>query len=186
MAEYLTELPPREVLAGRLTLKHWDHAVEQWMLRVAGLARWCPELHIPALDDAAKARLIERICHGALSYKDLKEKPVWPVLKTWLSGAQQALLDKHAPQRLALSSGRQPALTYTPDGAPFIAARIQELYGTNAPLRIALGRVTVVVHVLAPNQRPVQITEDIAGFWQKDYPRVKKELQRRYPKHEWR
>ena len=184
--EEAAPLLAKEVLAGRLTLKHWDHAVEQWILRVNGLARWCPELGVPALAGEERAQLIEHVCLGAFGYKDLKDKPVWPVVKAWLSGAQQALLDRHAPVRLELPNGRKPAVTYNAEGSPFIALRIQELYGVSSPLRIAMGRVPVVVHVLAPNQRPVQITEDLAGFWQNDYPRVKKELQRKYPKHEWR
>jgi len=126
------------------------------------------------------------VCRGAVGYKDLKDRPVWPALKTWLTPEQQALLERHAPARLELSNGRRPAVTYSATAPPFIALRIQELYGVTRLPRVALGRVPVVVQVLAPNQRPVQITDDLERFWQNDYPRVKRELQRRYPKHEWR
>ena len=77
-------------------------------------------------------------------------------------------------------------MTYVPDGNPYIALRIQELYDVKSTPRIALGRVPVLVHILAPNMRPVQITQDLEGFWREHYPRVKQELQRKYPKHEWR
>ena len=121
-----------------------------------------------------------------MSYRDIKDREVHGVVKSWLSGSQQALLEKHAPERLSLSNGKSPRVSYVPDGPPFIALRIQELFGVEATPKIASGRVPVVVHILAPNTRPVQITQDLAGFWREHYPRVKQELQRKYPKHEWR
>ncbi len=70
--------------------------------------------------------------------------------------------------------------------APSIAARIQDLYGVEQELRIAQGRVALVIQVLAPNQRPIQVTQNLATFWRESYPKLKQELQRKYPKHEWR
>lgn len=175
-----------EVLAGRLALPHWDHAVEQWVLRLNGLSRWCPELELPAITEADRAHLIEQICHGAASFRDLKDREVAPVVKSWLSHAQRELLEKHAPERLTLPNGRTPKVNYVADGPPFIALRIQELYDVTVTPRIAMQRVPVLVHILAPSMRPVQITQDLAGFWREHYPRVKSELQRKYPKHEWR
>jgi ATP-dependent helicase HrpB len=175
-----------EVIAGRLELKDWDHAVDQWILRLNCLARWCPELGLPPLTEEDRHHLIEQICHGALSGKELKDRPVKPVVKSWLSGAQQQLLDKHAPERLELPNGRQPKVSYAATAPPHIALRIQELYDVNATPKIAMGRVPVLVHILAPSMRPVQITQDLAGFWREHYPRIKQELQRKYPKHQWR
>ena len=130
--------------------------------------------------------MIQQVCLGAVSYKDIKEKPVWPAVKSWLSGAQQALVEKHAPERLDLPNGRKAKVTYIADAEPFISMRIQDLYDVKQTPRIAMGRVPVVVHILGPNQRPVQVTQDLAGFWREHYPRIKQELQRKYPKHEWR
>ena len=107
-------------------------------------------------------------------------------MQGWLSAAQQALLSKHAPERLTLANGRAPKVIYDAANPPHIALRIQQLYGVNATPRIAMGRVPVLVHILAPSQRPVQITQDLAGFWREHYPRIKQELQRKYPRHEWR
>ena len=95
-------------------------------------------------------------------------------------------MDKYAPERLNLPNGRHPKVVYEPNGAPWIALRIQELYDINATPKIAMGRVPVLVHILAPSMRPVQITQDLAGFWKEHYPRLKSELARKYPKHEWR
>jgi ATP-dependent helicase HrpB len=126
------------------------------------------------------------VCDGTLSYKELKDKPVKPVVYSWLSRAQKDLLEKHAPERLALSNGRTPKVIYAAGAPPHIAVRLQELYDVNGLPKIAMGRVAVVLHILAPNMRPVQITQDLAGFWRDHYPKVKQELQRKYPKHQWR
>jgi ATP-dependent helicase HrpB len=96
------------------------------------------------------------------------------------------LLEKHAPERLSLSNGRTPKIAYEPSHPPHIALRVQELYDVTETPKIALGRVPVLVHILTPGMKPVQVTQDLAGFWREQYPRLKSELQRRYPKHEWR
>jgi ATP-dependent helicase HrpB len=180
------QLLAQEVLAGRLILKGWDHGIEQWILRLNLLSQACPELGLPAIGDQERHDLIEQLCHGAFSYKDIKDKPVKPVVTIWLTSAQQELLDKHAPERLSLTNGRTPKVSYEAGSLPFVSARIQELFGINSTPKIAMGRVQVLVHILAPNMRPVQITQDLASFWREHYPRVKQELQRKYPKHEWR
>jgi len=77
-------------------------------------------------------------------------------------------------------------VTYPETGEPFIAARIQDLYGLEATPCILGGRQPLTVQILGPNFRPVQITRDLAGFWRDTYPKVRQELRRKYPKHEWR
>lgn len=184
--EEAARLLAREVLAGRLPLPAWDHAVDQWILRLNHLVRACPELGLPPLLDTDREDLITQVCLGAFSFKDLKERQVRPVIQDWLSPQQQSLLDRHAPERLELPNHRKPKVTYVADGPPFIALRIQELFGIQDTPTVALGRSQVTVHILAPSMRPVQVTQDLARFWTEHYPRVKSELQRKYPKHEWR
>lgn len=175
-----------EVLAGRLTLAQWDHAVDQWICRLNCLARWCPELELPAIGEADRRDLVEQLCHGAFGYKEIKERPAIPVVRSWLSAAQAQWVDHLAPERLELSNGRRPKVTYAADLPPTIALRIQELFGVEQTPRIAKGRVSVTVQILAPSMRPVQVTQDLGSFWREHYPRLKSELQRKYPKHEWR
>ncbi len=175
-----------EVLAGRCVLKNWDEAVEQWMVRVNRLHEWLPELGIPAITAGDRRALVEQICHGATSYKEIKDKAVRPVVKAWLSAQQQAWIDEYAPERIELPGGRKAKVTYSTDGPPTVAARIQDLYGVKEGLWIAQRRVPMRIEVLAPNQRPVQMTENLATFWRETYPKLKVELQRKYPKHEWR
>ncbi len=174
-----------EVMAGRLVLNEWTEAVEQWMVRVNCLRQWMPELGLPAITGDDRAALIEQICHGAVSYKEIKDRPVWPVVKAWLSPQQQAWVDQYAPERLELPGGRRARITYATDGPPRLAARIQDLYGVQE-LSVAQRRVPLLIEILAPNQRPVQVTQNLANFWKETYPRLKQELQRKYPKHEWR
>jgi ATP-dependent helicase HrpB len=150
------------------------------------LSHWCPELELPPISEDDRKHLIEQVCQGAVSYKDIKDKPVKPIVQTWLGQAQQQLMEKHAPERLDLSNGRTPKVTYEAGAAPHIAVKIQDLYDVKTIPKIGMGRVSVAVQILAPNMRPVQITSDLAGFWREHYPRVKQELQRKYPKHQWR
>jgi ATP-dependent helicase HrpB len=174
-----------EVTAGRMVLNEWGEAVEQWIVRVNCLRTWMPELELPAITGEDRAMLVEQVCHGAISYKEIKDKPVWPVVKSWLSGQQQAWVEQYAPERLELPGGRRAKVTYASDGPPKLAARIQDLYGVKE-LAVAQRRVPLLIEILAPNQRPVQVTQNLANFWKETYPKLKQELQRKYPKHEWR
>ena len=176
----------REVLAGRIVLTEWNEGVEQWIVRVNCLAKWFPELEVTPIGEADRATLIEQICLGALGARDLKGKPVLPVLHEWLRPEQLAVLDDYLPERLVMANGRRSRLSYVPDGPPVLAARIQELYGVSGRLTLGHGRVPVRIEVLAPNHRPIQVTDDLTAFWRDIYPRVKAELLRKYPKHEWR
>ncbi len=201
LAETLSDDPPpeqaaallaEEVIAGRCPLKHWDASVEQWMARVNGLAAWMPELGLPPIGPDDRRTLIEQLCYGATTYKAIKERAVWPAVKAWLSAQQQEWVERYAPERVELLTTRGPRkvkLTYpdTGDGAPpVLAARIQELYDVTGGMTVAAGRVPVTIQVLAPNHRPIQVTQDLANFWRESYPKHKQELQRKYPRHEWR
>lgn len=185
-ADAAARLLAAEVSAGRLALTDWDESLDQWILRLNLLSQWCPELALPPVSDEDRCHLIEQVCHGSFSSKELKDKPVKAVVKSWLSRSQQEHLDKHAPERLALPNGRTAKVLYEPGNPPHIALRIQQLYGVKATPHIAMGRVPVLMHILTPSQRPVQITQDLPGFWREHYPRIKQELQRKYPRHEWR
>ena len=185
-AEAAVRLLANEISAGRLLLPNWDHHVEQWLARLQLLCQQCADLQLPAITTEDRQAIIEQLCHGAVSYKDIKEREVKPIVMSWLSQAQRELLDKHAPERLTLPNGRTPKVNYEPGKSPFISLRIQELYDVNQTPKIALGRVPVTVHILTPGMKPIQVTQDLASFWRDHYPRIKSELARRYPKHLWR
>ena len=185
-AEEAARLLAKAVLSGECVLKEWDRAVDQWIARVNLLAQACPDWELPAYGEAERELLIQQICHGAVSYKEIKDRPVLHAVKSLLSPAQIALIEKHAPERVTLANGRAVKVQYDGAAEPYVSARIQELFGVEALPALAAGRVPLVIQILAPSQRPVQITKDLPGFWRDHYPRIKQELRRKYPKHEWR
>jgi len=180
------EIMAEEVLAGRLDLYKWDDAVERWIVRVNTLAAGCPDYGIPKIDDEARRAMVQEICLGAVCKRDLKDRPVWKVVKSWLSPVQLAMVDKQVPERIQLPSGFNAKVRYEEGHPPVLSATIQKLYGLDEVPRIGFGQIPVVVEALAPNQRPQQKTQDMQSFWKNAYPMLKKELKGRYPKHEWR
>jgi len=180
------EIIAEEVLAGRLELHKWDDAVEKWIARANCLAAGCPDYGIPEIDEEARRAMVQEICLGAVCKRDLKDRPVWKVVKSWLSTAQLDMVDKQAPERIKLPSGLSAKVRYEPGQPPVVSATIQKLYGLGEVPRIGFGQIPVVVEALAPNQRPQQKTQDMQSFWKNSYPLLKKELKGRYPKHEWR
>ncbi|MBX3735592.1 MAG: ATP-dependent helicase HrpB [Candidatus Didemnitutus sp.] len=176
----------REVLAGRIQLTEWNESIEHWITRVNCLAKWWPELEVNPIADADRATLIEQICYGSYGARELKDKAVMPVLRDWLLPEQLAVLDEYLPERIEMANGRKARVRYEKDGPPVLSARIQELYGVSSKFTLGHGRVAVKIEVLAPNQRPIQVTDDLSNFWREQYPKIKTELSRRYPRHEWR
>ena len=108
------------------------------------------------------------------------------MLRHWLSAGQTATVEAYAPPQIRIENGRTPRIHYDDPSGPYIAMRVQELYDTHQLPTLCNGAVRLKVRVLAPSQRPVQITDDLAGFWATSYAQVKKDLKGRYPKHEWR
>jgi ATP-dependent helicase HrpB len=86
---------------------------------------------------------------------------------------------------VTLSGGRQATVHYEPGKDPWIESRLQDFFGMTAGPRICRGRLELTLHLLAPNRRAVQVTKDLAGFWERHYPALRRELARRYPKHAW-
>jgi ATP-dependent helicase HrpB len=176
----------REVMAGRISIDAWDETVEQWITRVNRLAAWFPEYEVNPVAAADRLTLLEQVCYGETSARGAKGKEVMPVLRDWLTAEQLAVMDDSVPERLTMANGRRSRLTYANEGPPVLSARIQELYGIEGRFSIGRGRVPVKIEVLAPNQRPIQVTDDLTTFWKEIYPKIKPELSRKYPRHEWR
>jgi ATP-dependent helicase HrpB len=126
------------------------------------------------LDAAVRAA-----CRGRTRLPSLEDP------ERWLDPALRARLDRLAPERLALPSGRTTAVEYREDGSLRAAAKLQELFGLAETPLVGPRREPVVFELLAPNGRPVQTTRDLRSFWERTYPEVRKELRGRYPKHPW-
>jgi ATP-dependent helicase HrpB len=179
------EILAREVLAGNLKIEAWDDTVEQWIVRVARFAEWFPEMEAHPIGEADRTTLIDQMCYGCHGVKDVRNLDPWPILKDWLTPEQLAAMETLLPERIDMANGRRAKITYPKEGPPVISARIQELFGVEK-LSLARGRVPLKIEVLAPNQRPLQVTDDLARFWRETYPEIKPALSRRYPRHEWR
>ena len=176
----------QEVLAGRISIDAWDESAEQWITRVNRLAEWFPELGVRPIGEPDRAALIERVCQGETSARGVKGREVMPVLRARMTAGQLAAMEELVPERLTMANGRRSRISYPREGPPVLSARIQELYGVEGRFSLGRGRVPVRIEVLAPNQRPIQVTEDLSSFWRSVYPKIKPELSRRYPRHEWR
>jgi ATP-dependent helicase HrpB len=176
----------KEVLDGNLRLNAWDDAVEQWLHRINFLTRLCPEQNLPAMGEDERHHIILLVCDGAVCYRDIKDASVLPHAKSLLTWEQQQFVEKHAPERIELPGGRRAKVTYAETADPFLSARIQDFYGVTDDIKIALGRHALTLHILAPSHRPVQVTRSLKSFWTETYPGLKQQLQRQYPKHEWR
>ncbi len=162
-----------------------DSGVAQFFARANSLREWLPELALPAFDETTLREILPQLCAGRRSFQELRQAPLIEFLKSRLTPAQLQSLDRDAPERITVPSGSRVALCYEPGRPPVLAVRIQEVFGLRETPRVARGRVAVLMHLLAPNMRPQQVTDDLASFWMNVYPAVRKELCRRYPRHAW-
>ena len=162
-----------------------DSPSAAYRTRVRCLRGWMPELNLPAFADEGLRDLLTTLSIGKRSFADLRKAPWLDALQAQLTHAQRQAVEREAPERLAVPSGSRIALKYEEGRPPVLAVRIQEVFGLRETPRIAAGRVRVLLHLLAPNHRPQQVTDDLASFWANTYPLVRKELRIRYPKHAW-
>lgn len=184
-ADDAAPLLAEQVLRGNLRLEGWDGHVLQWINRLTCLRAAMPELELPDFEEEDRLVAITMLCDGAVSYKEIQNRPVLPILSEWLSPWQRECLNKYAPKAIRLTNGREVKLLYRDDGTPSFGLKCQLLFGVPNTPTIAEGRVKCLVEILAPNQRPYQITSDLASFWSNGYPQMKKDLAGRYPRHDW-
>ncbi|WP_162415799.1 ATP-dependent helicase HrpB [Cyclobacterium roseum] len=168
----------------------FDKKVGQWQNRVLSLRNWNPGAGWP---DVRTEQLLSNpkpwlapYLQGVKSGEDLSKLPLLEILQHSLGFAQQQELDQLAPEHLQLPSGSKVKIEYASSGEPpVLAARLQELFGWSQTPCINEGQVPVLIHLLSPGFKPVQVTQDLESFWNKTYHEVKKELKRRYPRHHW-
>ncbi|MFN0084759.1 MAG: ATP-dependent helicase HrpB [Blastocatellia bacterium] len=164
-------------------------AIANFLARVEFVSRAFPEAGIPMMNDADVREALVELCDGLRSFAELKQAAgkggLIEVLRARLTGDQSRLLHQMAPDAVAIAGRRQVRVNYEIGQAPWIESRLQDFFGMKTGPVLAGGRAPVVLHLLAPNHRPVQVTTDLAGFWQRTYPQVRRELSRRYPRHKW-
>jgi ATP-dependent helicase HrpB len=157
-------------------------AVDRWLARARAAKSFDPALR--ELDDDAVRATVATLCEGRTSFAELREVGLLDALRR-SAGSRAGDIDRLAPERVTLSGGRSVAVRYEVGKPPAIASRLQDFFGMKEGPRVGGGRVPLVLELLAPNGRAVQITTDLAGFWQRQYPATRKELMRRYPRHAW-
>ncbi|MGE3820008.1 MAG: ATP-dependent helicase HrpB [Isosphaeraceae bacterium] len=162
-----------------------DEAAALWLARLEFLRRAVPEGEWPEFDDETLASVVADACAGRRTLAEVREAPWVPLLRARLTHAQARELDEQAPESLLVPSGSRIRLSYEPGRPPVLAVRLQELFGWTETPRLARGRVAVVLRLLGPNYRPVQVTDDLPSFWTSTYFQVRKDLRARYPRHSW-
>lgn len=156
-----------------------------YALRMKCLRTWAPELDLPVCDEAMLLEIAGQLCHQRRSFAELRAAPWLDWLKAKLTAEQQQLIEKECPERIKVPSGSRIKIDYADGKPPVLAVRIQEVFSWKQTPRIAMGRIPILLHLLAPNMRAQQVTDDLASFWETTYAVVRKELRRRYPKHSW-
>lgn len=188
-------LPTGEALTtalSELAIRHWDQAfphdepsVAGFVARVRNLNTWMPNLGLPPLDDAQLQSLLPIVAAGRRSLDEVRRGPWLMAIKSLFDYAQLQTVEREAPERIEVPSGNRITVTYEEGRPPILAVRIQEVFGLLDTPRIAGNRVPVLMHLLAPNMRVAQVTDDLRSFWANGYPLVRKDLRARYPKHSW-
>jgi ATP-dependent helicase HrpB len=184
-----------EAASRLLAEKAWEAGLERFTDRTE-LDGWLARVRFAAEHGAAapigetglREALVE-LCAGLRSFAELRTAAngggFLRALEAHMPNGASRLLEQLAPAWIRLPGGRRTRVHYEQGKPPWIASRLQDFFGMQETPRVAGGKIPVVVHLLAPNQRPVQMTTDLAGFWERLYPELRRQLSRRYPKHRW-
>lgn len=186
--EAVTALLTQVLVQNGLEDLPWDQEARQWLARVQFLRRFegdvWPDTSLEALADRADQWLTPFLA-GMNRLSQVKSLPLLQALGSLLSYDQQRQLEVKAPARLEVPTGSRIQLDYESGEIPILAVRFQELFGLTDTPRVLDGRHPVMLHLLSPGYKPVQVTQDLASFWRNAYRDVRKDLRGRYPKHHW-
>jgi ATP-dependent helicase HrpB len=167
----------------------WSESARRLRLRMQSLREWMPELGLPDVSDVQLLDTLEAwlapYLQGIRKLDALSTDDLSQALASLFDYEQRKQLDAQVPDSLTVPSGQTRRLEYSPGEPPVLAVKLQELFGLADTPRVAANRVPVTLHLLSPAGRPIQVTQDLKGFWERTYPEVKKELKGRYPKHPW-
>jgi ATP-dependent helicase HrpB len=172
-----------------LAVLPWSEGLQQWRMRAMQVRAWMPELAIADLsDDALTASITQWLTpflQGKSRLTHIQNDDLREALRALLDRSQLQAIETHAPKSITVPSGMTRDIEYQADGPPILAVKLQELFGLAQTPRIAGGRVALMLHLLSPGGKPVQVTQDLKNFWDQTYAEVKKEMKGRYPKHPW-
>jgi len=167
----------------------WTREAREWQARTLSLRHWLPDEDWPDVSDPALLATLDEwlgpYLDGVTRREHLARLDLAAILASRLGWEKNRRLDEGAPTHVTVPSGSRLRLEYLPGESPVLKVKLQEMFGLADTPRVAWGRVPVTLHLLSPAQRPIQVTQDLHGFWERTYPEVKKELKGRYPKHPW-
>ena len=158
-------------------------ALDRFRLRAAVARRFRPD--IPEIDDALVDAALLALADGAKNFSEMRRRGLVATLRGTLPPNPAAEIDRLAPESVPLPRRKSVRVQYEAAREPFVESRLQDFFGAKSGPAIGGGKLPLVLHLLAPNGRAVQITTDLAGFWERHYPAIRKELSRRYPRHQW-
>ncbi|WP_394167579.1 ATP-dependent helicase HrpB [Photobacterium piscicola] len=172
-----------------LSVLNWTEKANALLIRGRSANEWLPELGLPALDEASLLSNAEQwllpYLNGMTTLKGLQKVNLVAALEAYIGWNQKQQLDQLLPTHYQVPTGSNIAIRYQPQQQPVLAVKLQEMFGEPTTPTIANGKVALVLELLSPAQRPLQITQDLAGFWSGSYKEVQKEMKGRYPKHPW-
>jgi ATP-dependent helicase HrpB len=187
--EAAAALLAEKALAAGVAVFAGGDAFERLSERLAFVAREAPDLAgragLEPLDGARLGPLLVASLAGKRSFAEIRAASFLDEIRAAIGFSKLARLDELAPEHVALGGGRKVKVHYEPGKPPWIESRLQDFFGGAETPKVLGGRVPLVLHLLAPNGRDVQVTTDLAGFWARTYPGVRNELMRRYPRHAW-
>jgi len=163
----------------------WPEEFDQLLLRLELLRNAAPEHSIPPFDAGWWSGHLPEICLGARSFAELRRLDLCREVTARLTHRQRQAVELLVPERLPVPSGSRIRLDYQQKGPPVLAVKLQELFGLTESPKVVDGRVPVLVHLLSPAGRPLQITQDLRSFWLNAYPALRREMRGQYPRHPW-
>ena len=159
--------------------------LDRLVARIRFAAASAPDAGIAPPSEADLADALRALCAGRRSFAELRQADLGGAILARLDPRGRAAVEATAPERVTLPGGRSARIHYEAGKPPWVESRLQDFFGMAAGPAVAGGRVPLVLHLLAPNQRAVQVTTDLRGFWDRHYPSLRRELMRRYPRHAW-
>ena len=173
-----------------LQILPWSDAARSLQSRMGSLRTWRPEEGWPDLGDNHLLETLEQwlipFLAGLYKLSEIDRLDIHMILMSLVSWDLQKRMDDLVPTKLSVPSGSQIQVQYFPDGrAPVMEVRLQEMFGQPETPSINEGRTKILLHLLSPGYKPVQVTQDLSNFWHHTYHEVRKELRMRYPKHSW-